>query len=1031
MKITDASIQKPVFAWMMMAALMIFGWISFQRMGVSLLPDVDMPNVSVNVSYEGAAPEAMEVDVVDILEDAVSGISGVKNVTSTSRSGSASINVEFSLEKNIDIAMQDVQNAISNVIRRLPEGVDPPTISKSNSDDNPIIWAAVWSEKMPSLELMELVNNQIKSQITTVEGVAEVFLGGFVDPSLRVFLTQDKLKEYELTVGDVLSTISSEHAESPAGRIQSEGREYGVRTMGEAQSIMDFRNLPINRRGGAPMYIPLSLSDIADVDFGFAEVRRLSRTNRIPAIGLGVRKQRGSNAVAVADAVKERVAEIAKQLPEGVQIGIRSDSTAFIKEAVAELNHTLVMAAILTAFVCWLFLGSFQATLNVILAIPTSILGTFIVLKFLGFTLNTFTLLGLSLAIGIVVDDAIMVLENIYRHRELGKDPVNASRIGTREISFAAMAATAAIVAIFLPIAYMDGIVGKFLYQFGVTISVAVSISLLEALTLTPMRLAYFGGETQHRGGVGRASDRLFTWLVKYYERVLHVTLRHRYITIFAGILLAGIGIVSTMGLKKEFAPPQDQGFLMIRMNSPTGSALEYTDARVKKIEDVIASRPETDSTFVAIGGFGGGDVDTAFIFLTLKKPKDRPKDAKLGRSPTQQDMQKILREELAKVEGIRSFVMDPSTGGIGGRGRSSPVEFSIVGPDWKELIEISKKFSDELEKTGQVVDLDSDYRPGLFEYGIIPNRKKAAERGVSVSEIDQTVGALFGGVIAGQFSKDARRFDIRVRLDPGDRNSVEDIKKVRVRNNRGELVSLMDIVTIEERPSMQSITRKNRERAISINANLKGGMSQREVMQKVEVLGKTLLPDKYRVIASGSSETMNETAQAIAFALILGLVVGYMVLASQFNSFLDPITVLVALYFGVAGAFMGLYLFGQSINLYSLIGLILLMGIAKKNSILLVDYTNTVRDTGLGVREALLVACPIRLRPILMTSMATAAGIMPAALAWGPGAESRIPMAIAILGGVIVSTFMTLIVVPSLYEVLARKKREVIVFQD
>jgi len=1021
MTLSDISIRKPVFAWMLMAALIIFGGLCFSRMGVSQLPDIDFPVVSVNLSLEGAAPEVMEVDVVDPIEDALMSIQGITSISSSSRTGSASITLEFELNKNIDVAVQEVQTILGQVARRLPKELDPPSIRKTNPEDQPILWLAVSSSKMQQRDLMVLVRDQVKDRFSTISGVGEVHMGGYVDPALRVWLSAKKLDDYVLTVSDVLNTIQQEHSEQPSGRIESPERELNIRTMGEAPSAAEFSRLTINKRGGSPNFAPIQLGKIAQIEDGLADVRRKTRSNGMAAIGLGIKKQRGANAVEVAKLVKERMAEVQSILPAGVTIGLRSDSTRFIKESVHELNFTLLLSAILTALICWLFLGSWSATLNVILAIPTSIIGTFMVLYALGFTLNTFTLLALSLAIGIVVDDAIMVLENIVRHKEGGKSRLLSAQIGAREITFSALAATAAIIAIFLPVAFMKGIIGKFFFQFGVTLSVAVALSLLEALTLTPMRCSQFLQIGERRTVIGRLIERGFRASSELYRRILGVVLNHRFATVFASLIFFVLTALFGLNLNREFVPAQDQSRLLLRIQTPVGTSMEITEKKLLEVESIIKTVPEIGEFFAAIGGGGpgGADVNVGTMFLELKPPAARRTNPKTGRPYTQQEMIGVLRAELKQVKALRVVIQDPSLAGFAAK-RGFPIEFAVRGPNWETLVDSSQKLMDAMAKTGSMSDIDSDYRSGLPEIRVIPDRQKARERGVSISEIGNTVNALMGGVIAGKFSRDGHRYDVRVRLRPEERSRAEDIRTLRVRNNRGELISLADLVQLKEQKSLQMISRQDRERAVTVFANIAPNNSQAKAIETVRTLAREILPQGYHVVMSGSAKTFGESMASLIFALVLGLLVSYMVLASQFNSFIHPVTILMALPFSVSGAFVSLYLGGQSLNIYSMIGLILLMGIVKKNSILLVDFTNQMRESGLNTREALVEACPMRLRPILMTSLATIAGAIPPALAIGPGAESRIPMALAVIGGVFVSTLLTLLVVPCVYSFFA-----------
>jgi HAE1 family hydrophobic/amphiphilic exporter-1 len=897
---------------------------------------------------------------------------------------------------------------------RLPNEIDPPTVTKTNPEDQPIMWIGVSGDK-PLREMMEYVRDHLKDQFQTISGVGEVFMGGFLEPNLRVWLDQKKLAAYELTVNDVIDAIERQHVEMPAGYIETPEKEYNVRALGEAPTADEFGNIVILNRGGMPIYKPIYLKEVAKVEEGLSDFRRMSRVQGETAIGLGMRKQRGANAVAVAKLVRKKVDDLQKLLPPGIKIGINFDSTQFIEESIGELKFTIFLSALLTGLICWLFLGSFSSTFNILLAIPTSIIGTFLILYFADFTLNNFTLLGLILAIGIVVDDAIMVLENIVRHQEKGEEKVTAALKGAREITFAAVAATIAIVAIFLPVAFMKGIIGKFFFQFGVTISVAVLLSLLEALTLTPMRCSQFVVAGERRTKVGQAMDNLFVRLRFLYEQSLRLCLEHRWKVVLASLLIFVLSLSSMKFLRKEFVPSQDESMLMVRLQTPVGSSLAFTDSRFKQAEAFLMVRPEVKRYFAAIGGFGGGEVNTGILFVTLK-PKGE-------RELTQQGFMELVRKEFNKIPDIKAFVQDLSIQGFTAK-RGFPVEFTVLGPDWEKLIEQSQKIKEKMEANPIYTDVDTDYQTDMPEVRIFPDRSKAAERGVSIATIAQTINAAVGGIRAGKFTEGGRRNDVRVRLREEDRKEASDIGNLLVRNFEGELVPLREVTRLLESPTLLKITRKNRERAVGLFANVATGRSQAEALEIVTQLAKESLPEGYRIELSGTAQTFQESFQSLIFALWLGIIVSYMVLASQFNSFLHPFTVLLALPFSVCGAFLALLIGGQSLNIYSMIGLILLMGIVKKNSILLVDFTNQRRREGKGLHEALLEACPIRLRPILMTSLSTIAAAIPPALGVGPGAETRIPMAIAVIGGVLLSTFLTLFVVPAAYRLLARLER-------
>ena len=1018
MNISEISIKNPVFAWMLMLGLMIFGFLSFRGMGVGQMPDVDFPVLNIDVTWEGAAPEVIESDVVDVIEDAVMGIQGIREVSSSSLQGRTEITLEFELERDIDVALQEVQSKLSAAQRRLPREIDPPVISKTNPEDHPILWLGVTSTH-PLRDLMEFVDTRVEDQLKTISGVGDVFLGGFMERNLRIWLDPRKLAAYEFTVEDIIRAIQEEHIELPAGRLETPEHEIRVRAMGEARSVEEFEKIVINRRGGQPIYRPIPLKEVATIEDGLADIRRISRVMGQPSVGLGIRKQRGANTVAVAHRVKERLKEIKRQMPEGYDIGINFDSTRFIEDAVQEMVFTLILSAILTSLVCWLFLGSWSSTLNILLAIPTSILGTFIVIKFAGFTLNTFTLLGLSLAIGVVVDDAIMVLENIVRHREKGESQRDAAINGANQISFAALAATLAIVAIFLPVAYMKGIIGKFFLQFGVTISAAVLLSLLEALTLAPMRCSQLLEITERKTSFGRRFEEWNHKMTEFYRRTLAVAIQHRKIVLVGAGIFFVLSLGLTSCLRKEFVPAQDQSMFLVRLKTPISSSMTFTDEKFKIAEEMVSKHPAVLRYFSAVGGFGGGEVNTGNIFITLKRPNQRPRDKKLKTRPTQQDVMKYFREEFSKIPDVRAVMQDLSTRGFAAQ-RGFPVEFSVRGPDWEKLTTVAEEILERMKKNDVFVDADTDYLSGMPEVRIYPDRDKAFQRGVSVGAIARVINSMIGGERVAKYTKGGRRYDVRVQIIPEKRTKTDDITRLFVWNNRGERVRLAEVVRIEETPSLLSITRRGRERAIGLFANVAPGKSQSAANEKAAAIAKEVLPEGYRAVFSGTSQTFRESFQSLIFALWLGILVSYMVLASQFNHVIHPFTVLLALPFSISGAFLGLWAGNQSLNIFSLIGILLLMGIAKKNSILLVEFTNQMREKGMSPIEAIETACPIRLRPIVMTSVSTLAAAIPPALALGPGAETRIPMAITVIGGMVVSTILTLYVVPAAYLALA-----------
>jgi HAE1 family hydrophobic/amphiphilic exporter-1 len=1033
--LAKVSIERPVFAWMLFAAALIFGAIGWGRLGLSQLPDVDFPVVTVNFTLLGASPEVMENNVIDLAEQALIAVEGVKEISSTSGQGTGSITLEFDLGKDMSAIVQDVNAKLSSIAKTLPSDMDPPQVSKTNPEDQPIIWFALTQPKgAPTKDMMLLVRDRLRDEFQTVPGVAEIQLGGWVDRNLRIWLDSRKMENLQIAADDVLNTVDREHLEVPAGRIEMPASELNVRFLGEAPSVKAFGDLPITSRGGATIYRRIRMRDVSTIEDGLDDVRRLSRFDGEPAVGIGIKKQRGVNAVEVGRAAKAKALQINKTLPPGYKLTVSVDNTIFVEHAVHELEQTLCLAAALTGIVCWAFLGSWSSTVNVLMSIPFSIIGTFLVVYAFGFTLNTFTLLSLSLAVGVVVDDAIMVLENIVRHKEMGKDKRHASLDGATEITFAAMAATFSIIAIFLPVAFMQGIIGRYFFQFGITISAAAFLSLIEALTLTPMRTSQFLEEHSH---AERGIDRLFGRLKAAYERGLAATLRHRGLVLFGALAIFGLGFAANTRLKGELIPAQDQSRLLARLSLPTGTSMQTTDEMMKQAEAWVASRGETLHLYSVVGGFGGGDVSTGIIFMTMKDPGERPvveedlaqpgapKPKPGEKAPTihvkkrlaQSEFAQIMRRELGKLApNLRVSIQDLSQRGFS-TGRGFPVEFTVRGPDWDVLADASEKLRNAMRQDAKLADVDSDYLTGQQEIRVIPDRDAAARRGVSMQSLGGIISTLVGGTRAGKFSEGGKRNDIRVRLQGGERADAKDILKLKVRNNHGELVGLGEVVKLDTQPSLQSIHRVHRERAITLYANAGPGVAGGEALAEALKLAKDILPPGYRAVPTGSSQAGNEAALQLFGALILGIAVAYMILASQFNSFIDPVTVILAMPLSFTGAFIALLAFGQTLNLYSGIGLILLMGLVKKNSILLVDVTNQHKAAGqLKADQALLEACPLRLRPIVMTSVATIAGAVPAAASLGAGSETLRPMGIAIIGGILLSTFLTLFVVPAAY---------------
>jgi len=1012
MNLTEICVKKPVLAWMLMAATIVFGLVAASRIGISQFPDVDFPNISVSVVWEGAAPEVVENDIVEPLEEALVQVEGLRTITSSSRMGSANITIELELSRNVDLALQDVQTKVSQAARILPRDIDPPVISKSNPEDQPIMMVSMGGP-YPARVISDYIQYGLKEKIQTIPGVGEITMMGVQTRNVRVWLDAAQLDEKGLTVSDVIQALQREHIELPAGRLETSGREVNVRVLGEALDLDTFRHIVIREINGAPIY----LSDVGMVEDGFEDVRRMARLDGVPAQAIGIKKQRGANAVSVAQAAKEAIAEYQKTLPEGMRTSVVSDSTTFIKDSVKEIQLELFLSVVLTALVCWMFLGSLSSTLNVILAIPMSLMGTVAIIYFLGFTFNTFTLLGLALAVGIVVDDAIMVMENIFRHRESGKGLVAAAMEGTHEIAFAALAATLAVVAIFVPVIFIKGIIGRFFLQFGITLCLAVLLSYVEAVTLAPARCSQFLKTTREgRSRVGLLVDRSFRWLERTYGKVLRVGLRKSGLVLILAAVLFVVSLVVMTRMPSEFVPSQDLSRLMVRITTAVGSDLTEADKLIQKCEAIVAPKPEVSQIFAFIGGYGG-QVNGGNLFVSLVPPKER----KL----TQAQLSNNVRRELNAIPGIRAVLQDLSQQGLTAQ-RGFPVEFSVRGSDWDKLVSVSQDVMARLRESGLVVDLDTDYQLGMPELRVSPDRAMAADVGVSIDDVATSLNALVGGLRVGKYSSGGRRIDVRLKLMASQRSRPEDIARLQVRTRTGQLVPLSSLVTTVERPALQAITRRDRERAISLYANVAPGHSQNEAVAFVEAMGKDL-PVGNRIVLGGASVAFRESMGSLLFAMIMGIAIAYMILASQFNSFKHPVTIITILPLAIAGGTFALLLTGRSLNVFSMIGLLLLMGIVKKNSIILVDYANNFRNQGFSARESMEKAGPIRLRPILMTAVATLMAAIPPALGLGSGSEIRTPMAIAVIGGLVLSTVLSLVVVPAFYVVtdkMGRKKK-------
>lgn len=1017
MTLTDFSIKRPVFAWIIMFVLIFFGVLAYFNMEISENPDVDYPTVYVSYEYPGASPEVVENDILIPAESALVAMQGIRVMYSSASRGSGRISLEFDLGKNIDLALQEVNTLVSFAQSSLPDVVNLPTVYKSNVDDRPIMYVGISSPVLKQREIMVVFRDQIQDRLTTVEGVSEVNPFGYQEPILRVDLNPSQLKRYQLTADDVVQAITLQHVEQPAGLIEKGESETSLRIMGEMAKVEEFKRLRITRRGGGANYATIRLEDVANVTEGLENLRQESRVQGSPGISMGIRKQRGVNAAATGQAIRKRIDELNKEYRGVLELGVNFDSTTFIAESIDELVFTLALSAGLTSIVCWLFIGSFSATLNVLLAIPTAIIGSLIFLYLLGFSLNTFSLLGLTLSIGIVVDDAIVMLENITRYMQKGYGRVAAAFKGAREISFAVLATSVALIAIFVPIAFLKGIEGRFFLEFAVALSIAVALSSLEALTLAPMRCSQFLVLQKRRSFLGRAFERFIMRITNAYVRVLTTVIRYKKSTVVLSLLLFGGSMYGLRYIPTELAPDQDRGVIFISARGPEGTNLHYMRPRMLALETMLLNHPMVNRVIVRSGGRGGGQGNTGFAVVVLKPYQER--------SQGQMEIADELRDKTKDIEGVQFFVNARSGSAFSGR-RGNALEFTLFGPDAEKQKELYQRLKAKMDADSDITGTRSDDLILLPEWHIVPDRKMAARYGVEVSEINRTVNSMIQGVIAAQYTSGGRRFDIVVQSDLKYKEDIAQLKNFEVRNYRGELVPLSKVVKIEKGSGPLSLYRENRARGLRVDAGLKEGAIYGTVVSRIQNWAAEILPPAYVL---KFEKTPTGELQKILLIMFMGLLVAYLVLAIQFNSFADPAIIFLAVPFALMGALLALFLGGETLNVFSGVGILLTLGIVKKNSILIVEFTNQLRDQGLALQEALVTASKERLRPILMTNLATLAAAIPPAMALGPGNETRIPMALTVIGGVSLSLLVTLLVVPAAFAWV--KPKRILIVED
>ncbi len=998
MKLSDMSIRRPVLASMVSLALVLFGAIGYTRLAVREFPDVDPPIVSVSTELPGANPQVVESAVTDILEEELSTVEGLRTLTSSSAEGFSNITLEFNLERGVEAAAQDVRDKVARIRGRLPDDVREPVVAKQEADAQPFFWLSLSGANYDLLQLSDVGDRLVKARLQTLPGVGQARIFGERRFSMRVWLSASELSARGLTVQDVQQAIRSRNVEVPAGRIESDRREFTVRSLGELKTPDEFAELVVSNANG----VLVKLKDLGRIELGAEDERSALRFKGTSAVAIGVVRQSKANIIEVADAIRHELPKIQESLPPGVKLDIAFDQSIFVSRSITEAQETLVIAAALVVIIIFVFLRNLRATIIPGLAIPTSIVATFAIMYFLGFSINNFTLLALTLAIGIVVDDAIIVLENAYRHQEeLGESPEEAAVNGTREIGFAVIATTIALVAVFTPLAFLKGSTGRLFNEFGIAVAGAVVISGFVALTLTPMLCAQILRVPQRHGALYRVLENGFNALASGYARTLRSAVRARW-AVVAGVMLLTLGAAGVFTtLKREFVPAEDKGWFFSIIIAPEGSSLAYTDGYQRQAEAVLAKTKDVSSYFSVVN-IGDG-VSRGMIFTNLVDFDQRTRSI--------QDIIGEVQGGYFGIPGVLAFANNPPAFGFG-----SPVQFVIQNPDFELLVKGNDTLLARARQVAGLVNVDSDLRVNKPELTVNFDRDRAEDLGVPVGDVATTLQVLLGGNRTSTFTRNNKQYDVIVQLDPRARATPSDMTGLYIRGRDGGLVKLEALADVREGVGPRELNHFNRVRASTLTAGLAPGFTLGEALDSLTRIANEVLPKGSSTALAGESRELEESGSSLYFAFLLALLVVFMVLASQFESLVHPFTVLLAVPLAVTGALFTLKIAGATLNLYSQIGMILLIGLVTKNSILLVEYINQLKERGMETVDAALEAGRIRLRPILMTSVSTIMGAVPIAFGLGAGSISRRPLGYAIVGGVLFSTLLTLYVVPAVY---------------
>jgi len=1023
MKLSETSIRRPVLASMISAALVLFGVIGYTRLSVRELPDIDPPIISVSTTLPGANAQVVETAVTDVLEEELSTIQGLRTLSSSSSEENSQITLEFNLDRAVDVAAQDVRDKVSRVRGRLPVDVLEPVIAKQEADAQPFFWLALSSPNYDLMQLSDVADRLVKARLQSLAGVGSAGIFGERRFAMRVWVQPDQLSARGLTVQDVENAITARNVEIPAGRIESTRREFSVRSLGELKTPQGFGEMAVASQGGQVV----KLKDVAKVELGPEDNRSIFRYNGNPAVAIGVVRQSKANLIDVARGIRAAIPSIQETLPPGVKLETAFDGSVYVTHSINDARLTLVIAAILVVLIIFVFLRNLRATVIPGLAIPASIVSTFAIMYFLGFSINNFTLLALTIAIGIVVDDAIIVLENAYRHQEeLHEAPEQAAVNGTNEIGFAVIATTIALVAVFTPLGFLRGSTGRLLSEFGIAVAGAVVISGFVALTLTPMLCAKVLRVPHEHGAVFKVLEQGFNAIAERYATLLQTALRHRGIVVAGTVVTVALAGWFYSHLQQELIPDDDRGFFLVVAFAPEGSSLEYTDGYVRQVEQIIGKTPEAQGYFTIIGGFAGG-VNRAFVGVILKDWNERHRSV--------QQLVGALFPQLFGIAGIQAFPYSP-----GALGFSQPVQFVVQNPDIARLAQAMDTLVPQARAMKGLTNIDTDLRFNKPELRVTFDRDRAEDLGVPVRDVAAALQTFLGGRRVSTFTRNDKLYYVMVQLDSTHRNTPSDMSGIYLRGRGGQLVQLSALAKVDEGVGPRQINHFNRVPSFTLSASLIPPFAQGEALDSLDRLARRVLPPGSTTALAGDSREFRESGGALYFAFGVALLVVFMVLAAQFESMLHPFTVLLAVPLAVTGALATLKLAavlhrsGATINLYSEIGMILLIGLVSKNSILLVEYTNQLKAKGLDTVSAVIEAGRIRLRPILMTSVATIMGAVPVAWGVGAGSAARKPLGYAIVGGIFFSTALTLFVVPVAYTLVERlvapKAREVRVGQ-